>query len=69
MVGVNGIVGAPADQAEGDDILVGIKMMSDDFVELDYVRTFCQALRDAERTSMGIELNAVCAEGVPRAMI
>lgn len=69
MVGIDGIIGAPADQAEGDDILVGIKMMSDGLIELDCVRTFCQALHDAERTSMGSELNAVCVEDATGDMI
>lgn len=43
MVGIDSVVGAPADQAEGDDILVGIEVMSDGLVELDDVRKFYSA--------------------------
>jgi hypothetical protein len=39
MVGVDSIVRAPAYQAEGDDVLVGVEMMRDGLVELDYVST------------------------------
>ena len=39
MIGVDSIVGAPTDQAEGDDVLVGIEMVSDGLVELACVRT------------------------------
>jgi len=43
MIGIDCVVGAPADQAEVDDVLVGIEMMSDGLVELDDVRSFCRA--------------------------
>lgn len=39
MVGVDSIIRTPADQAEGDDILVAVQMMGDGLVELHYVRT------------------------------
>lgn len=34
MVGIDGIVGAPAHQAEGDDVLVSVEVMRDGLVEL-----------------------------------
>lgn len=34
MVGIDGIVGTPADQAKGDNILVSVEMMGNSLVEL-----------------------------------
>lgn len=69
MIGVDSIIGGPADQAEGDDVPVNIKMMSDGLVELDGIRTLHGAHCMTKRTSMGSVLNAVCVEDAPRDML
>lgn len=40
MVGVDSIVGASADQAEGDDVPVSIEVVRDGLIELDRVRIY-----------------------------